>query len=191
MRERRTCRTCKFFIRVYEKKFHDYYYKRGFCLYGQGEGDFSLYISSTIAYDCELYQEDEEAKKIYEVETKLRDEWVDIKWKIHDGRTKVGKEFKKFKEQYKPNESGFFGILRPQMDFLKMLYQRFYEKHKEEFEFLNESCKMTKEGYMALIYSMHRRAMLVCNNLAFSKVFDERLVKELEKVKKEEVWVHG
>ena len=162
----RNCRVCKHFVRVYEERFKDGIRKRGFCTYGLGEADFSLYVSTTYARKCPFFEPDEDAMKIFELEKRLMKEWDKKKGRYWDGRTRVGKLIRKrYREKYKGTP---VGMLKAEREVLGELYQEFVREHESEMEFLKSACKMTLDEYKALIFSMVRKAEFIANGPDFT-----------------------
>lgn len=162
----RSCRTCRHFIRVYEERFKDNIRKRGFCTYGLGEADFSLYVSSTHARECPFFEPDEEAIEIFELERRLVKEWEKKKGKYWDGRTRTGRLIRKrYEEKYK---GAFAGLLMAEREVLGELYEEFVREHESEMEVLKNACKMTLDEYKALIFSMTRKAEFIANGPDFT-----------------------
>jgi len=161
-----SCRACKHFVRVYEERFKDNIRKRGFCTYGLGEADFSLYASATHARKCPFFEPDDEALKVFELERKLVEEWEMKKGRYWDGRTKVGKLIRKrYREKYKDTPLGW---LKAEREVLGELYQEFLKEHESEMEFLRSACKMTLDEYKTLIFSMVRKAEFIANGPDFT-----------------------
>lgn len=162
------CRVCKHFIRVYEESSKDNIRKRGFCTYGCGEADFSLYISASYAKECPFFQPDEKAMKIVELEKHLMSEWGKKREKYWDGRTKVGKLIReRYLEKYKKTP---LGQLKAEKEVLGELYQEFLKEHESEMEFLKNACKMTLDEYKTFISSMVRKAMFIANGPDITEV---------------------
>ncbi len=161
----RSCRVCRHFIRIYEERFKDNIRKRGFCTYGLGEADFSLYVSSTYARKCPFFEPDEEAMEIFELERQLVKEWEKRKGRYWDGRTRVGRLIRKrYQEKYRGTPAG---MLKAEREVLGELYREFLKEHESEREFLKSACKMTLDEYKALIFSMVRKAEFIVNGLDF------------------------
>lgn len=187
--ETKNCRVCKYFVRVYEEKLNDNIRKRGFCVYGCGEGDFSLYVYSN-AMDCPYFELSEESLKIYELEEQLRKKWLKTRGRYWDGRTKVGRLIlKRHMEKYWDKPMGY---LLAEREVLEELYQEFVKKHSNEMEHLKNSCKMTLNEYKALISSMIRKAMLVVSKLEVTRLENsENDVEYIEDFKNKEGGVNG
>ena len=161
----RSCRVCRHFIRVYEERFKDNIRKRGFCTYGCGEADFSLYVSSTYARKCPFFEPDEETMQVFELERQLVKEWEKRKGRYWDGRTRVGRLIRKrYQEKYRGTLAG---MLNAEREVFEELYQEFIREHESEMEFLKSACKMTLDEYKALIFSMVRKAEFIANGPDF------------------------
>jgi len=134
---RRICNVCSFFKRV--KKESEKIPYSAFCLLGQGEGDFSLYIDPCYAENCNLFQEDEENLKLYKLETKLIFEWNRIRSSV-------------FFKHRKGNGTNFITADKL-LEALNQGYKNFKEKHRSEFQQLESKC-MTEEEYNNLLSSL-------------------------------------
>ena len=90
-----SCRTCEGFVRVNRESFKNCMNQPGFCRFGRLEGDYSLYISTSIDENCPAFIEDAYNKETYLAECFLKMKSCDFKYNMFDGRTKEAKMIKK------------------------------------------------------------------------------------------------
>jgi len=70
----RSCRNCQNYVRVQDNRNDDLpssNVRRGFCLLGQGEGRFDLYVSSSMCHDCKGFMFSQSKALITEEEQKI------------------------------------------------------------------------------------------------------------------------
>lgn len=85
------CRVCKHFIRVNFEGYHNVPNRQGFCILGQLEGDFGLYVSSSISKECMGYVFDKHTCAIAEAEKQLSTDLNQFIHDLEDGRTSTHK----------------------------------------------------------------------------------------------------
>ena len=124
--EERSCRNCKFFIRV--KGDDNDIKQRGFCILGMHQGDFSLYLSSTYARRCTSFVFDKEKAHIAKLEEQLHQKWRDTMFRVYDKRTKEYKSVKPLFERF-----GIDEIRLHDERIVNALYQIFITRHRNEF----------------------------------------------------------
>ena len=89
-----SCRICNHYIRVNEKSANNVGNRRGFCILGQLEGSYGLYISSSRSRKCMGFVYDEEVYKISKAEADIKDEEKKYLYSLEDRRTKNHKLIK-------------------------------------------------------------------------------------------------
>lgn len=82
-----SCRKCKHFIRVNFEGSNNVSKRPGFCILGQLEGDFGLYVSSNIAKECMGYVFDQHTHAIAAAEKQLSTDLNQFIHDLEDGRT--------------------------------------------------------------------------------------------------------
>lgn len=85
------CRLCHHFQRVNFNGYNNVTNRQGFCMLGQLEGHYSLYISSSVSKDCMGYIFNEEHAKITIAENGLNNDINDFLNSLEDKRTKNSK----------------------------------------------------------------------------------------------------
>ena len=157
MQKKRKCRMCKHFIRVRESGDFSKIRRRGFCSLGQLEGDFSLYIDSSIAEDCEAYVLDDYNYETTIKEWELLNDWVEFRSKLDDRRTREYKQLKKlmgtFAERLDIVESmkyGWAGI-HAHRKAVEMAYDFFVEKNRDRYEWLWNRRAIPKKEYVRIL----------------------------------------
>jgi hypothetical protein len=81
------CRGCAHFMRVNFDSVYNVTNRQGFCILGQLEGDWGLYVSSSISTRCAGFVFSEAHAKIHEAERKLTDDFHEFLHTLHDKRT--------------------------------------------------------------------------------------------------------
>jgi hypothetical protein len=122
--DRKSCRNCKLFIRIKEiGKIRP----RGFCVVGQCDGSFGLYISSSVATDCMGYNNGNNHI------LKLEDELGSIsRLIIHKYEDKVFEGEYEVEDVFRAREIG---------------YDEFLKKYEDDIKKLEGYCKCTQERY--------------------------------------------
>jgi len=92
--DRRSCRSCKFFVRVRGNGDFKKIRRQGFCLLGELCGDFELYIASSRSHECQSFISDNYNHETTKMEDALLNKWYDFEYKIGDERTKEYKQIK-------------------------------------------------------------------------------------------------
>lgn len=72
----RSCRNCTNYIRIQDNRNDNLpstNVRRGFCMLGDGEGDYGLYVSSSRCQDCQGFMFDQTKAAITEEENKISD----------------------------------------------------------------------------------------------------------------------
>lgn len=147
----RSCRVCKWFIRVDEGgKIPDRF--RGFCIFGQNSMDYGLYISSSIANECESFLFDEnnakitalehligdlEMKEIYKDKTEVFTKAIKEKWNIYEYLHKQAVLKQQFKLKY-------FHFYRKLQNLCQMKYR--------EYQHLADNIKKNVMDYLATFF---------------------------------------
>jgi len=157
LEKERSCRICKHFIRVKEEGDSKTIRRRGFCVLGQLEGDFSLLLDSSRSRNCPAFVLD-----TYNYETTLKEreldkKWFDFKWKIQDKRTKVYKTVEKLAKELsdcfkledamKKGMAGFIAHGKV----LKIAYEYFIKANKKDFDWLRQRKAIDEIKYIKLI----------------------------------------
>jgi len=162
MQKKRDCRACRFFIRVRKDGDFSEIRRRGFCLLGRLEGDFSLYISSSEAETCEAFLLDDYNYETTVKERELLKEWADFRFKLEDRRTKEYKQLKKlmgtFAERLKLAENIRYGLagIRAHREAVAMAYDYFVEANSDRFEWLWKRRAVDKKEYARILATISK-----------------------------------
>ena len=148
----RSCRSCKWFLRIGDDR--DDVKPRGFCLLGMDEGDFSLYVDSTRVRDCPFYEEDETSRGVYEAEQAVEMTWIKYRHRAFDGRTRIHREAKK-----RAGIEGKLTALDIMLDskFWRGVHELFEEENRELIIKAKEAIakrSISMERYCSLIYGI-------------------------------------
>lgn len=81
------CRRCARFVRVNFDSYKNVTNRQGFCLLGQLEGDWGLYIATSGSHNCAGFVFSDENAKIHEAERKLSDDFKEFMHSLQDKRT--------------------------------------------------------------------------------------------------------
>lgn len=169
------CKNCKNYIRF--NKDHNSFRvlgRRGFCLYGQLEGDFTPYIGGGKP-DCggKGHVFSSENNVLWEHEKALRQKLADMLHAIMDRRTKEYKEIKPILdgiEEYKRVKRAKTGeryMIAWRIE-EKVATDYFHQENWDEYQFLHNAVKLTQHDYYKfisqLIVEMHDR-FCDCNKL--------------------------
>jgi len=85
------CRSCHHFQRVNFNGYGNVTNRQGFCMLGQLEGSYHLYISSSVSKDCMGYIFSDEHAEITKAEVELNNDINDFLNSLEDKRTKNSK----------------------------------------------------------------------------------------------------
>ena len=88
------CRVCTHFMRVNCDSLYNVMNRQGFCILGQLEGDWGLYVSSSISTKCKGFIYSEENARIHDAERKLSDDLREFIHSLYDQRTANSKAIK-------------------------------------------------------------------------------------------------
>ena len=135
-----TCRYCKWFVRV--KESGKLLNIRGFCVFGQGEGCYDLYISSSTALSCPHFVFDEEN---YEIEKRLEK----IKRMIWRESDRIEKELtEEFKESKK---KPFKDMLEIMLISNQLAYERVRREKLDDIIKIRSMVKLNEKDYRKLL----------------------------------------
>lgn len=142
---KRSCRNCQNFVLINkDRNPYRVLNRRGFCLYGQLEGDYSLYYSSTQSRDCEGYVFCSELNIIMEHHKALQHGLNELLRKIIDRRSREYKQIKpvldgiKEYQEVKFSKSGWGPLTR--FKYEEQVATKYYqEKNREEYIYLHRS----------------------------------------------------
>jgi len=135
------CRTCKLFIRVFEK-YRNIHNIRGFCSIGNLEGDFVLYVSTSRSKECHGYIYNKYNAITYKKERELKQLSCDFDDALNDGRTKLGKAIRKslnskpFEEFFEKSWHERIMIRAMNQGIQKEIWELFFQMNKDKFEWL-------------------------------------------------------
>lgn len=158
----RNCRTCTHFYRCSsERGLRNIQNTRGFCILGQLDGCFELYVSHSKARECMAYVEGDYTAETYRLERALNDKISDFHWKMGDRRSK---EYKLLKSMQPEGEAvkKFFGANRNQgllslmtdRGLGKVLMDWFFERNIELYKALGERRLTKHRQYYKLVARM-------------------------------------
>lgn len=182
---KRRCRDCVNFIRINEPD-KVVYSRRGFCLYGRLEGEWSLYISSSTSGDCQGFIFSIEHNRITNAERALQQMEREFIHKCHDRRTKEYKLIKPLLEATKEYGSTIWD--RPGLNEMKAFFkvdiivkQYLREEHRETYRDVRDMVSLWKDHYMKfmaqLSIEIHDR-FCDCDKLVFHDPSEINLLKE-------------
>ena len=155
----RSCRTCTHFFRCNsERGLRNIQNTRGFCILGQLEGSFCLYVSVSVSFECMAYAEDEYNAETHRLERVLNDKISDFHYKMGDRRSNV---YKLLKSMHPETEAlkKFFGAKKKQAILSLMTDQKlgevlmdwFFEINIELYKELGNRKVVSHRQYYELI----------------------------------------
>jgi len=151
------CRGCAHFIRVNFDSLYNVTNRQGFCILGQLEGDWGLYVSCSISVKCKGFVYSEENTRIHEAERQLSDDLYEFIHSLHDRRTANFKAIKPFiaanKEFAKTINEGQSNISRMVSDFeIRKLGGEYFKKlHEEQYWEVYRMVSLKKPHYLRFL----------------------------------------
>ena len=126
--------------------------RRGMCLYGEFEGDYGLYMSSTSARNCQGYIYNPQMNYIFELHQELRQDLSDLLYAITDKRTKEYRDIKPILDgidEYRKvkKSKGGFAFLSAWKIEEKVAAQYHFEKNRDKYRYLHNLVKYTEQTY--------------------------------------------
>ena len=159
---KRSCRMCKHFCRIKEDGDFRKIRRRGFCVLGKLEGDFSLYVSSSYAMDCPAFVLDDYNYETTMMEFELAEKWNEFRMKIEDGRTREARELKKviramadYLKLENAVREGIAGI-QAYRKAMALAYDHFVERHRNEFGRLWKRRAVNVKDYRNVLAAISR-----------------------------------
>jgi len=155
-RSKRSCRACGHYVRVWES-WDKMPNNRGFCVLGNLDGDWGLYVSSNEGLTCKGYIGDPYNLETLRLETELNKEWIDIKHNLLDGRKKLTRKLSKaipdlsdiFKNAKKQrNVMGYMGDF--QMG-IGLVWKWFNAEHEPKFQVIRKRTRTRKTSYYQVL----------------------------------------
>ena len=155
----RSCRTCKHFHRCdSEGGLRNIQNTRGFCILGQLDGSFSLYVSDSCARKCMAYVEEDYNAGTYQLERVLNNKISDFHWKMGDRRSNVYKLLKSMQPESEALKK-FFGadarqsiiLLMTDKGLSEVLMGWFFEKNIELYKELGNRRVFSHQQYYELV----------------------------------------
>ena len=158
-----TCRYCKWFIRV--KESGKLLNIRGFCAFGQGEGCFDLYVSSSTALSCSHFVFDEFN---YRIEKELRK----IKNKIWRESDKIerelSREFEK-RRKSKRSKTPFKNILEIMMISKRLAYERVVKEKFDEIKKIHDMISFNEKDYRKILDALQTLVFIFLDGKVMKK----------------------
>jgi hypothetical protein len=142
------CRICKNFVRVNQDHFKNVVNRRGFCLLGRLEGDYSLYTNGgNVDDECMGYVPDQLIYNIFKAEQDLSNDENNFVSTLGDRRSKNYKLIKPvidgYENIYKQGRTDHFGINflwdlnKERMVGREWFYSKNIERYKEVYEMVS------------------------------------------------------
>ena len=131
--------------------------RQGFCILGQLEGDWGLYVSCSISTRCAGFVYSEEHAKIHEAERQLSDDLHEFTHSLYDKRTA---NYKAVKPLIAANKELYESISKGQSDGARMIAdldvrklggKYFEELHKDRFWEVYHMVALKKTHYMRFL----------------------------------------
>lgn len=151
------CRGCAHFIRVNFETYYNVTNRQGFCLLGQLEGDWGLYVSTSGSHNCAGFIFSEETAKIHAAERELSDDLHDFLHTLHDKRTANYKAIQPLIEAHKEffesvrDEPGDTAWVLADQEVQKLGAGHFKTAHKERFKEIYHMVSLKKVHYMRFL----------------------------------------
>ena len=144
----RSCRNCANFIRVQGGKDGKPSTNslRGFCILGQGESDFGLYVSSTICGDCTGFMFDQTHALLTEEEQKISKQFYDF---CRKEGPKIRREINKANRaiEKKTTMRWFFNWMEEN----DKLDERFRQEHLDELIAFRNKFELSWNDYLQFV----------------------------------------
>ena len=148
------CRSCHHFNRVMNanRGLRGSSRRQGFCVLGQLEGSFELYISSSVAHQCQSFIVDEYNTETTRLENVLGEQLSKVKMKIRDHRSRLYRQFKKFtletqKEFDLDDKHSVWGWIEEE----RLVGEWFYFTHKKDYKVLHDRLAIPRTDYYAVL----------------------------------------
>lgn len=151
------CRGCAHFMRVNFDSVYNVMNRQGFCILGQLEGDWGLYVSCSISTRCAGFVYSEEHAKIHEAERKLTDDFHEFLHALHDKRTANYKAIKPLiaaSKEFSENISkgqGDGARMMADMVVRKLGSQYFQKMHNDRYWEVYRMVTLKKVHYMRFL----------------------------------------
>ena len=162
MKTFRSCRNCTHFFRCdSERGLKNIQNTRGFCILGQLDGSFCLYVSQSGVQECMAYVEDDYNAETHQLELALNDKISNFHYKMGDRRSKEYKLFKSMQPEGEAVEK-FFGGDRNQgvislitdRGLAKVFMDWFFERNIELYKELGNRKLFSHKQYYELVGRM-------------------------------------
>jgi hypothetical protein len=151
------CRGCAHFIRVNFETYYNVTNRQGFCLLGQLEGDWGLYVSTSGSHNCAGFIFSEETAKIHAAERELSDDLHDFLHTLQDKRTANYKAIKpliaarkKFFESVEKARGGIAWMLADH-EIRQLGVEHFNAANEERFKEVYHMVSLKKVHYMRFL----------------------------------------
>ena len=144
------CRVCAHFIRVNFDGVYNVTNRQGFCILGQLEGDWGLYVSSSISSRCKGFVYSEKNAKIHEAERQLSDDMREFTHSLYDKHTANYKAVKHLLAAHKEFANSINkGTSRMESDIAirKFASEHFKNMHQERFWKVYHMVSLKKPHY--------------------------------------------
>jgi len=170
------CRVCEHFCRVNFEGYDNIMNRQGFCILGQLEGDFGLYLSSSKSRDCLGYLYSERNAKIYNAEHELDIELDDYIESLSDRRTTNWKEIEPllrahtdFFEKYEAKPKGL-AFLDAEIIIRRFACKYFREMHIEKYREVYHMVSLKRidfQKFLAKLSVEIHNQFCECQNIEF------------------------
>jgi hypothetical protein len=161
----KTCRKCMNYFRVREKTW-EVLSPQGFCIYGQLEGDFSLYYSTSRSNNCAAFILSEYNNETTKMESELNKKIDTFEYNTHDKRTKEYKllenklirakdlkVFKEFKNQEGPGSRWI--LMRMNNKIQKALKEMLRDIYEDDYKKLQSRKYLSKVQYLRILADLN------------------------------------
>ena len=151
------CRGCAHFIRVNFDGYYNVTNRQGFCLLGQLEGDWGLYVSSSISVKCAGFVFSEENAKIHAAERQLTDDMHKFVHSLHDKRTANYKAIKPLIDAHKDffertkNDRGDIAWMSADLKIRELGAEHFRKANAERFADVYHLVSLKRVHYMRFL----------------------------------------
>lgn len=148
------CRGCAHFMRVNSDNLYNVMNRQGFCILGQLEGDWGLYVSSSVSTSCKGFIYSEENARIHDAERKLSDDLREFAHSLYDQRTANYKAVKPLLAAHKEFANSINkGASRMESDLAirKFASEHFENMHRERFWEVYHMVSLKKSHYLRFL----------------------------------------
>lgn len=186
------CRVCEHYIRVNFEGYKNVMNRLGFCLLGQLDGEYSLYLSTSVSKTCMAFILSEKNLAITEAEHQLDKEADTYLETLRDKRTKNYKDIEPlvnacqgFLESTEGAPKGL-AWMQAEMKTRTIACEHFRKMNKERFKEIYDMVTLTKSDYSKFLamlsIEIHDR-FCKCDKIGFIEKTPERPDSKTVKIK--------